>query len=311
MHLVFLSSKHGFLGWPLKLMPGAQQSKSPFFEFVFSGAGPSNRPWIFGTIEGIEEWRVVEANVLPPLAAKRSNGDFRIPSLIITGKGKGVPLLQAAARQGFAHMSVHFMTLLFDKLSVKFEGKKPRAEMSLLTALVKHALGDVSDDEMSAIVARRGKQGRDPCVDSDLLKPGVMEALGHLAWGSDEQEFRQALDRHSSAQNASGSAKGASVANANRIPESAKRVPDVGDDVDVEVARTFLPSAKGCSLTKETHWHFRWKVTYLVKPDPPFSHSQGWVKGDREGCSRALRAVLAWAWREHSSQTGADLPFEF
>ena len=101
------------------------------------------------------------------------------------------------------------------------------------------------------------------------------------------------------------------------VPDVEKGIVDVSGDVDEEDAKRYLPlDVSGVSLHKDTTWHFRWKVTYLKKKDPPFSTSQVWLKKGEvceivESCKNALLHCLTWVWDEHERETGAICPYQF
>ena len=77
----------------------------------------------------------------------------------------------------------------------------------------------------------------------------------------------------------------------------------------VETARKFLPFIDGCTLSNETDWFTRFKVSYPCW-FPPYSTSSVYFDSDNMSKRKAFIVCIAWAWAHHSRQTGTVCPYD-
>ena len=93
------------------------------------------------------------------------------------------------------------------------------------------------------------------------------------------------------------------------ITHKGKRVPQcvVPSEAgySAEEARQWSPP--GCNLSKQTHWHYRWraKANYLGERSKSVVPSQGITDFD------AMVWVLTLAWHKYSEFSGEPCPFDF
>ena len=80
------------------------------------------------------------------------------------------------------------------------------------------------------------------------------------------------------------------------VPARKAKVIDwVGDDPSVEWARELLPQVKGCSISKDTTFHHRWKIAYPGETQSVFTKS--WTT--EASPLRVLKDLLKTVWTEH------------
>ena len=77
----------------------------------------------------------------------------------------------------------------------------------------------------------------------------------------------------------------------------------------VETARKFLPDIDGCTLSNETDWFTRFKVSYPCW-FPPYSTSSVYFDSDNMSKRKAFIFCIAWAWSHHFRQSGTVCPYD-
>ena len=80
------------------------------------------------------------------------------------------------------------------------------------------------------------------------------------------------------------------------------------DHLAVENARSYLPvGITGCTLSMQTEWHTRWRVTYprLVAP---FEASASFH--DPASQRSTLQEMLRWVWEAHTAKEKVACPWD-
>ena len=104
------------------------------------------------------------------------------------------------------------------------------------------------------------------------------------------------------------SAGASSSGSAVKLPKlSAPRLAQLqgGADVDLGFVRQLLPKVAGCSMGKDTTWHFRFRVSYPWAVAP---RHFGRVWNAEVTQWTAALTCLRWAWEAHTEATGESAP---
>ena len=244
----------------------------------------------------------------PPCMLTELPEHERTQGLCLVRDGPAVPLLQAAALRGFRKLTVPFLSRLYDLCKVEREGRKPRTEVTLLDALIRHCLPELDNAAAAAIIAARAKKTEELELASELFSDDVYKEIRCFTDDKDASEYQSLLEKSSRAP------KGPAHHSKTGVPavlEAARGRVDWSPDLDVEWARAHTPPCVGCGLSKETLWHFRWRGTYSHRPAGPFVVTRTWAKDNVDSCKVALAFVLAKLWECHEEVTGAVCPFSF
>lgn len=87
----------------------------------------------------------------------------------------------------------------------------------------------------------------------------------------------------------------------------ARPLPSGDEDVDLALARGFLPPLRGVTLSKDIRRFSRWGATY-PRPCPPTHTTKSWGPKTGLTVSEALRVVIRQVW--HTAETGQECPIE-
>lgn len=312
MGIALCASKFGFLHWGLKKHVKMTRD-NPLL--VFDDPGPDDLcPWRFDAVKDLGEWRVYKLRLTRPLLSAASTGEVGLA--IRPESGTSESLLEAAARLAFPSMTVPLLERLFDELKVKYTGRKPKAENSLLSALIQHALPESTPEDIRSIIAQRNNKVIEHGLPSDLSNPDIFDAISGLACEQDLEDMEKYVKAHAAAcsgrgggQPASSGSGGAGASSSARLPNPTPAgVPEVSV-MTADSLRPFLPQVQGCSLTLEQKWHTRWKVCYL-QGQPTFSFSRVYNPDTPGACEAAAMACIAWAWGKHTEATGEECPLD-
>lgn len=304
--LVLVASKFGVLIWPLSQHKLSTPGR--LFEFSKVSSLGFERPYEFVVIDDICDSRVLKLRLVNPMQSP--GAEIGCEGLALTRDGAPQPVLQAAAQLAFPTLTVPMLDRLFDKLQVEHTGKKPKAENSLLNALIRHVLPDLGLNDVRAIISRRNKKDLEACT-SDLADPAVFEQIRHTAWEGDIGEMQSLVTQFVRSRRSSdaGLGGGSASSGAARVPIAGREGISGDEGMTAEWFRRFLPEVAGCNLHKETKWHLRWKVVYTNKPLPPFGTSCTWNPEVDGSCLKAVRHCIAWAWEQHVSTGGSACPW--
>lgn len=187
-------------------------------------------------------------------------------------------------------------------------------------ALLKHALAEATDDEVSELLKLRSSRGLQDIVGSVLENEAALAHAQEAMVEGDRAEYKKAVDHQrvargvkprapedgEKADSAVGSANAASSSGGAAPREKALPKPCGDAHPEVEWARTLLPDVRGCALHRDDLWHGRWKANYPVRT-PPYSMSRSWGKGKTS--VEALREVLTWVWAAHAEHSQEQCPF--
>jgi len=278
---------------------------------------------VFDLVESVSDWRVAPVCLRTPASGSPTPATVNVGRLVVAGSGKGTSLLHSAALRGFRGMHLTDLKALHCSLEVPTEiGNKPRTEAEYLTALVKHAIPSIEDEALHDILCARVKAATPELAVSDAHIFKDRDMLEILLEEAGDEDDRQELERwrakvdaehkrelkmkadlhamRSAAEGASGSA-----GPANRAPATTQ-VRDADSGYSVQDARGWAPP--GCTLTKETKWHTRWRAS---------SEEMGGVKSKPFTAAgpvtdfKAMVWVLTVAWRSYTAVHGHPCPWQF
>jgi hypothetical protein len=323
-------SVYGVLGLALKAEKVGDEQTIPL-EF----SGSVQRQWVFVVLDDHADWFVRDVEFMTPGAATH------FVQTVVGGAGIALPFLRVcpgadplvlhACNNGFRNILATNLLKLHTRLMIPVpEGSsRPTNEKSCMMALIRYLRPDISDDDLKVLLAKRfskpeevsmlladeeHKKLIEDVVDEveafkvneeiDKVVSGIEQASKHAASclpGSGKAASSQPAQPSSTAASSSaGPPTGPGrAAPAQKQPGEHTYMPRI----DRDALRFLLPSLPGCSMTPETEWHLRWRVTY------PGVKATSLVFHDEESEIAAVACLLDWAWEEHTKATGAVSPF--
>lgn len=322
-HIVLRSGRHGML------LARAPMVKEAGAAFVIITDDTFKKGVVFDFVEDPARWKVAVLELapvssLPPAVAAKGQLKLKI---VASGS-----LLAVAAKYGLKGVSAHFLKKLLDEQRLEFTGRaKPRSELTILEALVRHFVPKCSDDAL-----REALKERDHDMSADLRENSPLfskEFEGLLATTEDEDDdigmaeihreyakhrdaisqkekrdtYRQTLlqeiiSKQESARShnpSSGSGGGG------RPAPMRKFNPKPGSGYSRSEALKLAPPK--CSLwkdEKENRW--RCKAEYM-----PSGKSKSWGGGTSLDDFNAMKYVLRAAWEAYADATGEPIAVDF
>eukprot|EP00971_Amphidinium_carterae_P326448 6457235-Amphidinium_carterae.1 len=149
--LVAYSSMHGAI---VLRMQRVGEGANSFFSIDRSS------PWRYVVLSDLAGWTVKEVCCVPPGKVRfRPDGAAPLPNtrIVLTLKpGSRMSILEAAARKGFARVSIHWLKVLLNTVLNLQVSPKPKTVDEHLQVLVRHVLPSISDEELQKLL-RKGK----------------------------------------------------------------------------------------------------------------------------------------------------------
>ncbi|CAE7547735.1 SLC38A1 [Symbiodinium sp. CCMP2592] len=206
-------------------------------------------------------------------------------------------LLKAAAKVGFPGMTLAQLVMLTDYLAVD-KGTKPKLMVDYLFILCKFLIAELTTSEFQDILSKRGSQQK---------APSFLDANSEIAAeGLDQQEMEELEDYIKESKAWKQPPKVAAKAKAKTTRKKAMPLLNKASLTLADV-QGYIPEVAGCSLSRETTWHHRFKVCY-PRDFPPFSFSCTYT-AEKGSMRSAAIACIRWAWKEHEAATGTPCPY--
>jgi hypothetical protein len=278
-----------------------------WFEFAHHMDGSSASS--FSMVVDFKEWQVQHVELQPPSATTHFPQTATEGGMLLVRAGPQMTLMEAAARGAFPNLTCVHLRELYRELDVKVAGRKPQSEVALLAAIIGHVLPALTAAEIQLLIAQRGKGGKLAPLESDLTRPGVFDRTRHLVSSKDISLFDDLLHTHNK-KCAAVAASRASSSGHPKVPDTLKGKLDCNPHMSQEWAMQFVPQVACCTVTKECNWHFRWKISYVDKPLPPFMQTATWVDETEQASFQAFLTCLQWVWDVHETQTGEPCPWD-
>jgi hypothetical protein len=303
----------GCLVWELRGTRGGGQT---YFNFVPASA--EHCPCYILPLVEPKAWKVFDTKVLPPSAVAGGRSKDMAAGVIFTSAGSpGVSVLHWAANRAFNNLTNTYLKQAWVANSVA--GPVPTREADLLEGLVRHSLPGVSQDDLNAILALRGKAGntqrQEPDQDVCTIfeeDPAAAQAAEELLDPSDKQELetvkKLVAKKLKIVQLATAGSTGGASSSSGSGAVRLKALP-VLHSMTLRQARALAPVAKGCLVSKESRWHNRWCGEYLQRSSGSKYHKRTFSDPVSEAV--ALKGVLAWLWSVHTECTGQASPYLF
>jgi len=324
-HLVLRSSRHGCL---VCRTPVAKRGATTIVHLTKTAF---NTGQSFLHITDLEQWRAAVVEPLVPAEGLQIEGALN--SSVALRMTEASSLLCLAAKHGFRGLTAYYLKKLFDDSKVRYKGPKPRSEVALMTALVRHALPTASDDVVAkALEARQVTVPAAASMASPIFDPKYADLFrDEEAFESEDikQEYvshmetvakQQARDEHkravlqeflasgaasasSGASGSGGPAAGAVAVPGGRKPR--KFNPRRAHGYSRDAAADLVPP--GCKITKDMKEN-RWKIS---APWMATTKSKSWGTGTQLDDYDAMKFVILVAWSVYTEQTGEPCPHEF
>ena len=125
----------------------------------------------------------------------------------------------------------------------------------------------------------------------------------------DHDEQQELADEHEKYIKSLVTVKAAAVPKAKANPLAKKKKFGHDDLLMLEMANSYLPEVAGCSITNETLWHTRYRVTYPTKYLPD-NTSASYDEHDEGSRRSAMLFCVAWAWGQHEEASGEPCPWD-
>lgn len=163
---------------------------------ILRSPGDGDVPLWFVPVVSLDCWQVAPAELLPPGVLVHRSGAKGLGQMALVKREEACDVLELSARTGFRQLSSYHLDVLTSMLRPPFSnGRRPTRENDKLSLLLKHVLGDISDDHANAIIAGRGKDTHEG-PDNMLYDE---EALGELEHCMDDDDDFQIVKDHSKA----------------------------------------------------------------------------------------------------------------
>lgn len=199
-------------------------------------------------------------------------------------------------------------------LDLALEGPLPLTFAKMVGQLVRHVLGNPSDEEVAQCLLARSSDLTPPR--SVLLEAENLEQVSEYFEQDELKSAKDARAKHatkkgSGAKPAPSSTIVASSSSASTAVPAQKQKPrpewESCEGAPANVSE-WLPTVSGAYIYKETKFHLRWKGGYPTD-EPPYNHSKTFPTGSPELAYASFMAVLRWIWCRHEAKTGERCPF--
>lgn len=193
--IVVCATLHGAILWHVHI-----DAASSISCLVMGPSNPTLPRWRYLALQGdLSEWKVREYRVLPPKSfdkVRSGQGMERLPSQIaVQVCAEDSSLVSAAAWNGFRGMTVPLLGKLMTILGLKFQGRRPTREADIIAALARHAIPDLTDEQLAEIQRTRSSKRRVDIVPSLLDDPDNVEISRDLFDPGDLKDSKKQLDR--------------------------------------------------------------------------------------------------------------------
>jgi len=265
------------------------------------------RPWTFLPVTNFEVIKATLLEVATPGMMADFPREHRPAGTRLISYYEPEPLLQASARLGFKNMTVHYLDKMLAECKLQFApGQRPITEPQQVTALMRHAIEECTDDDVAAALAFRGKTVERDTISSSILTVGDNLSQLEHSMDADDYVFLKGAVKESLG--------GASSANTGRNldparPWTLRPMPKAATWTLTE-ARKYLPKVRGCTLAKDVKRFSRWTGMYPRKT-PPFYCTKSWGDETKLSQHTALIIVLKQMWIWHEDATGEPCLWEF
>lgn len=293
--------------------------------WTFRENTPDSPAWGVDALGAPSCWHVHEVQlVTPDSLGADAHG------LVLAQHGDRTGLLAHAARNGFHHLSVHFLRKLREVLDLKFKrGATPKTEMEWVRSLSEAVLGTVTPEMWKHMCDMRSKDSEkaELMAESLLAHTGNEEALQRSLHGLDLSEsvadlkatLKQRATSTSAASKppaappatATAETGAASSSSAPSAPTIGPRKPvnieyEVHDTITLEEARALLPQSGKYGLVKNIVLHMRWQSKFKDHDGNMRYFSKGWGPRGGHTVRSSLAHVLQQVWSHHTELTGEE-----
>ena len=262
------------------------------------------KKWECKHITDLKGWMVYEVEALPPCSVVTKGADGKTLGVVIKVSGQPVPILQSSSDNAYKGMTTTYMTKLLKFLEVDVD-PIPTLEAEIVKTLLKYCLPGISEDDL---IAKMQKRHLVKAKFSTILTPEMVTQAGGLLGDSTCKEMTEELISYCKKVEAEKNLLPKPKAESKKKPR--QKVLAAKDHESWAAAQKYKPAIEDCTLSMETEWHCRWKITY-PRDLPPYSNSAPYDDKDPASCRQALYAVLRWAWQNRTEKTKEPCPWNF
>jgi hypothetical protein len=302
---VLASSPNAITTW--NVVPSACEGQ----RYMNFDAVAGKEAWKFTHLKDLKGWYAQAVKAVPPSQVKAKQADGLPLGIVATITGtKVTPILAFAARSGFRGMTIPYLKKLANFIEVDCD-RLPTLEIDIVTLLVQTVLPDLDPLELAAILERRCMKFK-PKFETCLTAETV-EAHADLMDDSMTTDCLKAVKVYAEAVAAMKASSLAAKAKAGigvglaGAAGKKKKVIGAKDHMGLAAAKKFLPD--GATLSMETEWHTRWKISFPKGLNPPFAKSASFADNP-EAKRKSLLHVLTWAWTRAAEVDGTPCPWD-
>ena len=251
---------------------------------------------------------------------------------------KFMRIVEFAAVRAFRGFSIALLERLADKLGLRYElSERPIGKRAWQKVCVQHALPSASPDDIEEILGQADGEDSDAEEggDAPVSRVGLFEKVDHHSLLSgvvaqdDIEELSKAknkinhraqrkLQRERDEREAKTKGKAKSKAkgksSSSSAPSRKRKLAHDGtlelpENQSLEHYSAFLPQVHGCTMSVQTMWHTRWRVSY---PNfrPPFTKACNFEATDPKSIHNAVVSCIRWCWKMHVENDGQTCPWE-
>lgn len=255
-------------------------------------------------------FRALDVHLLTP-AISRAHGfvdssGALLPGCIIAPQpgAEPMPLLEFGARRCFKNLTMTQLRDLIEAAPLRVQKPYPRRELDLVMACIYVVLPEL---ELSEIEASAHKHRGCKQVASTWGSAINSTNLAHIEGLLDNDDAACIRARVHQQEVAAAVSAGKTLAQKKGPRRPRRLVALQGQSFSKEQAAAWLPQVVGCTISKDTRLHGRWKVSYPCDT-APFVCSKVWNAERSERA--ALFFVLRWAWAAHTQKVGEPCPYD-
>ena len=196
-------------------------------------------------------------------------------------------------------MTLAQLIMLTDYLAVD-KSTKPKLLVDYPYLLSKFLIPELTTSDFQDILSKRGSHPKKPPSFLDDKAEVAAEGLG-----PQEMEELEDYIKESKAWK-----QPPKLAKAKAKAKTRKKAMPLLNKASLSLAdiQVYIPEVAGCSVSRETNWHHRFKIGY-PRDFPPFSFSCTYT-AEKGSMRAAALACIRWAWQEHEAATGTSCPYD-
>ena len=266
----------------------------------------------FFHITSLKNLVVQECEIGAPCEIQEKNSDgmpFGIRPIIRTNTVK--PMARHSCDNGFPGVIVDHLKKFVKYFEVPCEAV-PSLEIDIVKLLVKFMRPTLTDSELAKICGMRGYKTRPKLVFGTVInQDGFDDLVADCMTPDMKQDLIDSAKQYQKSVDAMRALAVDLKPAAKAAAPKKKKKCGAKDLLCQELAKKYLPVITGCSITQETEWHTRWKVSYPTAV-LPCTTSACYEDKEEKSMRSAMLYCITWAWAQHELATDGNevCPFE-